>query len=230
LIPLPTNVAMPNRRRSVLLGSAAAMLAAVAMLGPVAAVAQTAAEFFKAVELDDERTLRRLLERGFDPNTVNDAGQPGLVLAMRDDCPKVAAVLLAHPAIEPDKANAHNETALMMAALRGRTEWVERLLARGAKLAREGWTPLHYAASGSEPALLKLLLARGAPIDAPSPNRTTPLMMAAGYGAIDGVDVLLAAGANRTLRNDAGLDVVDFARRAGRDRLVERLQATAAPR
>jgi uncharacterized protein len=214
-------------RRTFALQAAAASLAAVSA---PAALAQDASDFFKAVQLDDDRTVRRLLERGFDPNTVDERGPPGLVLAMRDDCPKVAAALLAHPAIEPDKANAHNETALMMAALHGRREWVERLLARGAKLAREGWTPLHYAASGPAPDLLKLMLERGAPIDAPSPNRTTPLMMSAGYGAIDGVEVLLAAGANSQLRNDAGLNALDFARRAGRDRLVQRLQGAAPPR
>jgi hypothetical protein len=207
--------------RRLLLG---ATLAAGLAVSP-AVLADEARAFFKAVALDNEREVKRLLDAGFDPNTVDAQGQPALVLAMRDDCPKVAAVLLAHPRIEADKANAHNETALMMAALHARREWVERLVARGAKLARAGWTPLHYAASGPDPTLVKWLLERGAPIDAPSPNRTTPLMMAAGYGAIDAVDVLLAAGADPRLRNDAGLDSIDFARRAGRERLVERLQA-----
>lgn len=201
----------------------------MALVAP-AARADAVEAFFKAVSLDNDRDVKRMLDGGFDPNTVNAQGQPALVLAMRDDSPKVAAALLAHPRIEPDKANAHNETALMLAALHARREWVERLLARGAKLARDGWTPLHYAASGPDPALVKWLLERGAPIDAPSPNRTTPLMMAAGYGAIDAAEVLLVAGADVRARNDAGFDAVAFARRAGRDRLAERLAAAAAGR
>lgn len=215
----------PACGRRLWLGFAASVLAAPATLR-----ADPILDFFKAVERDDVRSVQRMLANGFDPNAPSTQGQIALVLAMRDDCPKVADVLLAHPAIEPDKANGHNETALMLAALHARREWVERLLARGAKLAREGWTPLHYAASGPDPTLLKLLIERGAPVDALSPNRTTPLMMAAGYGAIDGVDVLLAAGASLALRNDAGFDALAFARRAGRDRLVQKLEAAGRPR
>jgi ankyrin repeat protein len=55
-------------------------------------------------------------------------------------------------------------------------------------------------------------------------------MMAAGYGAIDGADLLLRLGANPTLRNDAGLTATDFARRAGRDSLVERIESAVASR
>jgi len=39
----------------------------------------------------------------------------------------------------------------MMAALRGSLEWTQRLIERGAAINRDGWTPLHYAASGPEP-------------------------------------------------------------------------------
>jgi hypothetical protein len=36
-----------------------------------------------------------LLKRGFDPNTVSESGQVPLYLAMQEDCPKVATVLLS---------------------------------------------------------------------------------------------------------------------------------------
>ncbi|MNC96496.1 Ankyrin repeats (3 copies) [compost metagenome] len=72
--------------------------------------------------------------------------------------------------------------------------------------------------------MVELLLARGAPIDARSPNGTTPLMMAARYGAIDAADLLARRGADRTLRNDRGLNAADFAAGAGRDDLAQRLQ------
>jgi uncharacterized protein len=86
---------------------------------------------------------------------------------------------------------------------------------------------LHYAASGPEPKLLAWLLDQGAAIDAPSPNRTTALMMAARYGAIDGADLLLARGANARLRNDRELSAADFARMAGREALAARLEAAS---
>jgi uncharacterized protein len=181
-------------------------------------------DFFRAINVDNAGTVQALLERGFDPNTLSEKGQWPLYLAMREGAPRVAALLLAHPAIRVDAANAAGETALMMAALRGETEWAARLLERGAALQREGWTPLHYAASGPGTAVVALLLDRGAQIEAPSPNRSTALMMAARYGPETTVDLLLARGASLQARNDAGLNAADFARLGGRESLAARLQ------
>jgi len=194
------------------------------------AKADASVDFFRAVNVDDDRTVQGLLAQGFDPNTPNPQGQPGLFLAMRDASPKVAALLLAHPATRIDATTAADETALMMAALRGNAEWVARLLDKGAALNRAGWTPLHYAASGPEPAVVKLLLDRGAAIDAPSPNRSTPLMMAARYGSLDAAEMLVKRGANAGLRNDKGLSAADFARSAQRDALASSLERAAPPR
>lgn len=193
-----------------------------------AASANSFVDFFRAVGLDDTRTVGRLLERGFDPNAVAENGQTALYLALRDGSFEVAALLLAHPQIRIDAANAVGETPLMIAALKGRTDWLTRLLQRGAALEREGWTPLHYAASGPEPAAVQMLLERGARIEALSPNKTTPLMMAARYGNTDSAELLLARGANAKARNDAGLTAADFARSAGRDRLARKLEEAAA--
>jgi ankyrin repeat protein len=181
-------------------------------------------DFFKAVGMDDERVVQRLLVQGFDANAADPKGQPALVLALRDGSTKVAEALWRSPQLEVDRLNASGESALMMAALHGRVEWMRRLLDRGAKVHQEGWSPIHYAATGSQPAAVALMLDRGAPIDARSPNGTTPLMMAARYGAEASVDMLLARGADATRRNDLQLDAADFAQQAGRDFLVERLR------
>lgn len=182
-------------------------------------------DFFKAVSLDNAAAVRELLQRGFDPNAPGPVrGSVGLFLAMRDGSFAVAEVLLAHPQIRVDAANEVDETPLMMAALRGHVAWMRRLLDRGATLHRVGWTPLHYAASGPSPEAVALLLDRGAVVEALSPNRTTPLMMAAGYGAQDSATLLARRGADRAARNDAGLNAADFARRAGRDRLAAELE------
>ncbi len=190
-----------------------------------AAQAQSSVEFFRAVNVDDDRTVGRLLERGFDPNAVDEKGQVGLYLAFRDASPKVVAALLAHPRTRIDAVNAADETPLMMAALRGQLDGARQLLDKGAALNRPGWTPLHYAATGPEPRVVALLLDRGAQLEALSPNRTTPLMMAARYGPEGAVDLLLARGASLRARNDAGLGPVDFAELAGRESLAARLKA-----
>jgi uncharacterized protein len=196
----------------------------VVVIGFSAARADAYVDFFRAVNLDDARTVNQLLARGFDPNAVNTRAQPALVQALQDEAPKVAAALLAHPALKIDAPTPAGETALMMAALAGNLEWTEKLMARGAQINREGWTPLHYAASGPEPKVVVLLLDKGADINAPSPNRSTPLMMAARYGSESNAHVLLARGADPRLRNDLGLSAVDFARTGGRDSLVTKIE------
>ncbi len=190
--------------------------------------AQDAVAIQRALNIDDDRTVRRWLEAGGDPNRVDERGQPALVLAMRDESFKVAAVLLQHPATRVDAPNALGETALMIAALKGHLDWAQRLVAKGAAINREGWTPLHYAASGGGVDVVRWLVEQGAAIDASSPNRSTPLMMAARYGASESVDWLLARGADTRPRNDRGLTAADFARGAGRDALADRLEALQA--
>ena len=185
-------------------------------------------DFFIAIKRDHRHTIEALLKRGFDPNTLDERAQPGLVLALRAESYEVAEALIASPALDTEVANPAGETALMMASLRGRTDLMERLLKRGARVNRVGWSPLHYAASAPDEGALELLLRHGASVDARSPNGTTAMMMAAQYGPTAGVDMLLAKGADPQLSNDLGLTAADFALRAGRDRLSTRLKSLAA--
>ncbi|HOW48897.1 MAG TPA: ankyrin repeat domain-containing protein [Rubrivivax sp.] len=181
-------------------------------------------DFFRAVNTDNASTVQTLLQQGFDPNTLNPAGQTPLYLAIKDESPKVVAVLLASPQLKPDLANAAGETPLMMAALRGQLEWTQQLAALGAKLNREGWTPLHYAATGPNPKVVAFLLDQGAAINAIAPNGSSALMMAARYGPEDTVRLLLARGADKRVRNSLNQTALDLARKADRDYLVPLLQ------
>ena len=59
--------------------------------------------------------------------------------------------------------------------------------------------------------IVQLLLDKSAYIDAESPNKTTPIMMAARGGHIYTVKLLLDEGADATLRNAQGLSAIDMA-------------------
>ena len=199
-------------------------------LGAAPVRAQSEVAVQRAVNVDDDRTIRRWLAGGGDPNRLDERGQTPLIAALRDESFKVAAALLEAPGLRVDSTNHAGETALMMAALKGQLSWAQRLVAAGAAINRDGWTPLHYAASGGGFEVVRWLLEQGAQIDAPSPNRSTALMMAARYGASESVELLLARGADTRLRNDRGLTAADFARSAGRDALAERMAAPPAAR
>lgn len=182
-------------------------------------------DFFVYLRNDNAGGVIELLNRGFDPNTKNEKGQPGLIIALQERSLQAARALLAAPSTDVNALNAAGESALMMAALKGDMDGATMLLERGAQVNKSGWTPLHYAAAGPEPRLVRLLIDRGAELNAPSPNGTTPLMMAAQYGSEDSVKLLLERGADPKLRNDLKLGAVDFALKAGRSALGARLEA-----
>nr|WP_280150312.1 ankyrin repeat domain-containing protein [Piscinibacter sp. XHJ-5] len=169
--------------------------------------------------------MRTLIQRGFDANSRDSQGQTALYLALRGESFNVAEALLKDSSVDVNALNASDESALMIAALKGQTDWTRRLIERGAQINKPGWSPLHYAATGPDTAAVKLLLDRGGDINAESPNRTTPLMMAAQYGNEASVELLLARGADAKARNDRGLSAGDFARLAKREALATRLDA-----
>jgi hypothetical protein len=173
-------------------------------------------DFFQALSQDDDVKISQLLARGFDANTTGPSGIPALLVAIRQPSPKVTAALLKAPNIRAEVRNASDESALMLAALAGMRDVCARLIVLDADVNKTGWTPLHYAATGGHDAVIRLLLAHHAYIDAESPNQSTPLMMAAMYGSTASVNLLLESGADASLRNSAGLNALDFAQRGGR--------------
>ena len=173
-------------------------------------------DFFKAIKQDNAVDVSALLNRGFDPNTLDTTGLPGLLLALKNDAFKVASVLLSHPQIKVEVRNSADESPLMLAALKGELQLCLLMIQKGGDVNKPGWTPLHYAATRGHLAVLNLLLEEHAYIDAASPNNTTPLMMAAHYGTPSAVKLLLDAGADPMLKNDLGLNAIDFAVRAQR--------------
>jgi ankyrin repeat protein len=193
-------------RRSLILGTA--------LLLPLSGFAGSYEDFFKAIDTDNVAVIRNLLERGFDPNTVNPKGMPALLVAIKTPAPKSIALLLEQPSLRVEERSAQDESALMLAALKGDLTLCTTLIAKDADINKPGWTPLHYAATNGHVPVIQLLLDQYAYIDAASPNGSTPLMMAAMYGTSSAVKQLLEAGADPSIKNDKGLSALDFALQA----------------
>jgi len=187
-------------------------------------------DFFGAIQRDDAAVVRRLLDLGFDPNTVNPKGDFALIVALREPSLKVVAVLLESPKTRAEVRTAKDESPLMLAALKGYKDICQQLIKRDADVNKPGWTPLHYASTGGHTSVMRLLLDNHAYIDAASPNGSTPLMMAAMYGTQDALKLLIVAGADPTLKNAKSLGAIDFAREVQRDDMVLLIAAAVRAR
>ncbi len=195
----------------------------VVLYGVSAAYAGSYDDFFMALKTDDAGTVQQLLARGFDANTLDSKGQHALILAIREPSPKVANILINAPKINVNALNAVGESSLMLAALKGQLDMVDKLVKKGADVNKTSWTPLHYAASNGHTDVIRLLLENHAYIDAESPNGSTPLMMASQYGNPQSVKLLLDEGADPLLKNQMGLTALQFAQRGNRPDSAELL-------
>jgi len=181
-------------------------------------------DFFRAVRFDDDRRVAALIQRGMDPNTVEETrGESALMVAIREESNKVIKLLLNARDFNPEVRARNGDTALMMAAFMRRRDVVQALLAKGAQVNQVGWTALHYAAASGDVEIVRMLLDKHAYIDAASPNKTTPLMMAARGGHIMVVKLLHDEGADATLKNEADMSAIDFARMGEFKDIVEGL-------
>ncbi len=184
-------------------------------------------DFFRAVKRDDGAAVTRVIQKGFDANTPYSTGDYGLIMAIHEQCPSAVDALLAWDKIKVEVRNKADESPLMMAALVGNAALVRRLIAMDADVNKPGWAPLHYAATNGHVDVIQILLDHYAYIDASAPNGATPLMMAAEYGNIASVKLLLEAGADATLKNRLGQTALDYARRGNRPDAIAVLGALA---
>ena len=180
--------------------------------GPVQAQTAARAELLGSIQRDDVQAVRLALLRGVDVNLRDEAGTPLIVLAAHDQSWRVLLALTDMRSVRLDASDTKGTNALMYAALHGEMSVVRRLVEREAQVNKTGWTPLHFAASNGHDEVVSYLIEHHAYIDAESPNRTTPLMMAARMRHPTVVRLLLQEGADPTPVNESGMNA---ARRAG---------------
>jgi ankyrin repeat protein len=219
-------------RRPPPLGSARRALAALLLLGSLAlalpANAQpTLDDLLRAVQTNDLVEVRALIERGFDPSSVDARGNTLLMQAAWEGNADMAKLLLDKRA-RINLRNPAGETAIMLAALRGQLPVVQLLYERGAEINHGGWTPLHYCAFEGKAEVCRFLVAKQANVDARAPNRATALMIASRQGSEDIVKLLLAAGADANAEADRGGTPLSWALKAGNTDIGDLLKKAGA--
>lgn len=205
----------------------------VMLATPLAALSDTREELFKAAEFDNESAVVNMVFKGLNVGAKDEEGQTALLIAATQGSMKVARFLMKQPTVNINARNAKDENALMMASIKGHLDMAQALIDAGADVNKPGWTPLHYACANPEPesrSLVALLIEKHAYIDAESPNQTTPLMMAARYGHIDVVKLLLEEGADSSLRNQLGMTALDFATTTERTEVAALLRTITKPK
>lgn len=202
------------------------MLALVATLHfALPAHADSLDDLFNAAKLGDAKEVVQLVSRGMDPNSSDPSGNTLLILAAREEQPRVVAELVKQRGIKLDARNAAGDSALMLASLRGNTEIVRQLVTAGASFDHAGWNPLLYAAFEGRLGVVEFLLDKGATPNALAPNGSTPLMYAARNGHEDVVVRLMKAGADLELKNDQNETAETWANKYHNTDIAELIQA-----
>ncbi len=186
------------------------------------------ATFWSALAKDEVDAVQTWLLRGVDTNATHPQQGPAIVVAAREGAWRSLRLLAGITGTRVDVPSPRGETALMLAAAHGHLDSVRLLVERGAEVNRPGWTPLHYAASSGDAATVRYLLEHHAYVDAQSPNRTTPLMMAARQKRPGIVRLLIEEGADPTARNEAGFDAVAYLERHGETEQAQWVRERAA--
>ncbi|MCK9285585.1 MAG: ankyrin repeat domain-containing protein [Rhodocyclaceae bacterium] len=183
--------------------------------------------FGVAMEVGDTAKARAWLDEGLAPDFIADRIGSGLMIGAWEGNIALMELFLQRGA-DINLINANGEQALQLAAWQGHTKALQWLLDHGARINRGGreWSALHYAVFAGHGDLAKTLFARGANVNAQSPNGSSVLMMAAREGHEDLAKALLDAGADPTLKNESGDNALIWAMRHGNLRIA-RMVASA---
>ncbi|XP_054538992.1 ankyrin repeat domain-containing protein 17 isoform X13 [Pan troglodytes] len=180
--------------------------------------------------------IKILLNAGaeINPRTGSKLGISPLMLAAMNGHTAAVKLLLDMGSDINAQIETNRNTALTLACFQGRTEVVSLLLDRKANVehrAKTGLTPLMEAASGGYAEVGRVLLDKGADVNAPPvpSSRDTALTIAADKGHYKFCELLIGRGAHIDVRNKKGntplwlaangghLDVVQLLVQAGAD-------------
>jgi ankyrin repeat protein len=194
-----------------------------AFRSPAGTDAATAAASYRG----SAEAIRALLDAGAGAEPPQDvkARQSPLLLASMSGDLETVSLLLARGARANPRPNPSGNSPISEAITFGRADIVRTLIRAGAKIdlvERTGVNLLHWATITNRPEVIPELARAGVDVNAIDDAGFTPLMYAAtiDFGDAATLNALLAAGADRTIKNESGRTALQQARRLGHMRLA----------
>ncbi|MBL8396951.1 MAG: ankyrin repeat domain-containing protein [Candidatus Accumulibacter sp.] len=193
------------------------------LLLPLSAFAGAYEDLEEAMISGDTPWAIRLIESGLGINAVDALGNTLLMQSVQRDNASLFDYLLKKRA-RLNSRNRNGETALSLAAYRGKLDFAQRLVEAGADINLYGWPPLIYAAFNGHADVAEYLLKRGADVNATTANGSTALLFAARFGHLEVVKILLQHHADPNLANERGATAIDWALKTDNTDIVELLR------
>jgi len=171
----------------------------------------------EAVERGDLRTVKAILEKGYDPNIPDPEGRTPLLISVISGDPGMVRLLLSHDA-DPFFDGFHDIPVCLASAFFGHLGLVRMFLNMGLDMVhyRSSWgdTALSYASKRNFPAIVRFLVASGSDVNVKNRYGVTPLITAASQGNTECCCILLSGGANVNETDNLGRSVLRHAVRA----------------
>lgn len=180
------------------------------LLLPALASAGAYEDMEEALIAGDTPWAIQLINRGMDVNSVDALGNTLLMQTVQRGNLDLFDYLLKKRA-RINTRNRNGETALSLAAYKGRLPFVKRLVEAGADVNLYGWPPLIYASFSGHAAVVDYLLTKGAEVNATTANGSTALLFAARFGHQEVVELLLRNKADPNIANERGATAIDWA-------------------
>jgi len=170
-----------------------------------------------AAQTGDAVMVYTLLDNKAAADAANGDGVTPLMIASASGNPDVVHILIERGANPNAAEKTYGQTPLMFAAAANEADVIPVLVEKGADVSMAtkvrtssasepmgGLSALHYAVRQGNIEAVDALLARGADINQPSADNTTPLMLATINGQFDLATHLLERGADATIATAAG--------------------------